>query len=241
MNMKLVVMSLFILLFGLNVMDASGQTEVKKKGGTYGGLGFFKPGINTIQFTKLNGFLPTGYPTITNQPFVGSGAGYGLFNNFVIGGEGGNIHAGTFTLGNQKVELSGDYGLFSLGYVVVNKKGLLIFPLLGIGSNTLNVFIHQKDETATFQAITGEPFQSATLHHKTSLVKLSVSGIYNVMGNKSDKGSGGMFIGLEAGYQVAYKSGDWNYENGAITGGPDFSTNGFFIQLMIGGGGVARK
>ncbi len=233
MKTKSIALSVAAAIFILGQCKLSAQVS--------GGLGFFKPGINTIQFNKLNDFLPAGYPAITNQPFVGSGAGYCLFSNFVIGGEGGNIHAGTFTKGNQKVELSGDYGLFSLGYVVLNKKGLLLFPLLGIGSNTLNVFIHQKDETASFHTITGEPFQSATLNYKTSLLKVSFSGIYNVVGSKSDNASGGLFIGLEAGYQIAYKSGDWKYENGSISDGPDISPNGFFLQLMIGGGGFGSK
>ena len=73
------------------------------------------------------------------------------------------------------------------------------------------------------------------------MLKFSVAGLYTLQGSKSAKGSAGLMIGLEAGYQMSYKNGTWKYDNGDITGGPDFSNNGFFIQLMIGGGGVMRK
>jgi hypothetical protein len=48
-------------------------------------------------------------------------------------------------------------------------------------------------------------------------------------------------LGLEAGYQMPYKQGSWTYDGGTVTGGPDFNPSGFFIQLMIGGGGVWKK
>lgn len=48
-------------------------------------------------------------------------------------------------------------------------------------------------------------------------------------------------VGLEAGYQMRYKPGTWTFDNGDIEDGPTFNNNGFFIQLLIGGGGVMRK
>jgi hypothetical protein len=225
-------LSLLILIVFAH-RESSGQAS--------GGLGFFLPGIHTIQYTKLNNSFPAGYPEITSKPFVTGGAGYGIFSNFVLGGEGGTMHAGSFTQGNQKVELTGDYGFFSLGYVVMNKKGILVYPLVSIGDNNLDVYIHQMDQTASFTTITGEPFQSATLHYKTRMLKLSVAGLYTIQGSKSEKGSAGLMVGLEAGYQMNYKAGVWDYDNGSVTGGPVFSNNGFFIQLMIGGGGVMKK
>lgn len=206
-----------------------------------GGLGFYKPGIHTIKFSSLNSSLPTGSPVLTNRPFVSAGAGYGIFSNFVIGGEGGTLHGGSFTRDNQVIDLSGSYGFFSLGYVLINKKGLLMYPLLSIGDNDLDLYFHQKDQTASFSTITGEPFQSVTLHYKTRMLKASVAGVYVLKGSKNDNGAGGLMIGLEAGYQISYKTGVWDYDNGAVTGGPDFNNNAFFIQLMIGGGGVASK
>jgi hypothetical protein len=103
------------------------------------------------------------------------------------------------------------------------------------------MYIHQKDQSTSFGNITGEPFQATALEYKTKMLKFSVAGLYTLQGNKSESGSAGLMIGLEAGYQIGYKQGVWNYDNGIVTGGPDFSNNAFFIQLMIGGGGVMRK
>ncbi len=205
-----------------------------------GGLGFFSPGIHTIQYSELNALMPAGYPQITNKPFVTSGTGYGIFSNIVIGGEGGTMHAGSFALDNQLVDLSGEFGFFSLGYVVLNRKGLVVFPTAGIGTNDLAMYIHQKDQNASFENVTGEPFQSTTLRYHSKMLKFSLTGLYPLQ-NRSDKGASGLMLGLQVGYQMSYKPGVWTYDNGSITDGPEFSHNAFFIQLMIGGGGLMQK
>jgi len=233
MKTKLLFLPGCIILLMVSYSHSFGQTT--------GGIGFFTPGIHTIQYSKLNSFLPAGYPQITNKPFITAGAGYGVFSNIVIGGEGGTMHAGSFTKDNQQVDLTGDFGFFSLGYVVLNSKGLLMYPLVSIGSNDLEIYIHQKDQTASFGTITGEPFRATALHYNTKMLKFSVAGLYTVQGGKSEKGSAGLMIGLVAGYQMSYKKGVWKYDNGSVSGGPDFSNNGFFVQLMIGGGGVMHK
>lgn len=229
---------LFILYAGIILL---GITTGRSFGQTSGGIGFFAPGIHTISYSKLGNSLPAGYPEIKSKPLVTAGLGYGIFWNIVLGGEGGTMHAGTFTEGNQQVDLTGDFGFFSLGYVVVNRNGFLLFPSLSIGSNDLMMYIHEKDHTATFGSITGEPFQATTLHYKTSMAKVSLTGVYPLQGNKPGKGSAGFMLGIQAGYQFGYKEGDWSYDAGTVTDGPDFNSNGFFIQLLIGGGGVFSK
>jgi hypothetical protein len=210
-------------------------------GQTSGGFGFYAPGIHTIDFSRLNSSMPAGFPEITNRPFVSAGKGYGIFSSIVIGGEGGGFHAGTFTKGNQVVELSGSIGYFSLGYVAVNRKGLLVFPTVSIGDNMVEMYIHEKDQKSSFQTVAGEPYQSVTLRRKTNMLKVSAAAIYVLKGNRSESGAGGLMVGLEAGYQVGYKTFDWTYDNGTAVGGPDHSNNAFFIQLMIGGGGFSKK
>ncbi len=232
MNTKFLSLSAGILLIVVTQSHSFGQAS--------GGIGFFTPGIHTIQYSKLNSSLP-GYPEITNKPFVTAGAGYGIFSNIVIGGEGGTMHAGSFSKENQQIDLTGDFGFFSLGYVMLNKKGILIFPALSAGSNDLMMYVHEKDQGASFASITGEPFQATTLHYKTKMAKVSLTGVYTFKGNKSDKGSAGFMLGFQVAYQIDYYKGSWTYDGGTVTEGPDFINNGFFIQLMIGGGGVLRR
>lgn len=233
MKTKLLFSAAAIFLLAASVSQGFSQAS--------GGIGFFTPGIHTLQFNSLNSSLPAGFPEITNKPFVSAGAGYGIFSNIVLGGEGGTMHAGSFSKDNQQIDLTGDYGFFSLGYVVMNRKGILAYPMLSIGDNDLTMYIHQKNQSGTFGAITGEPFHATTLHYKTKMLKVAVAGLYTLSGSKSGKGSAGLMVGLQAGYQMSYKKGVWTYDNGDITDGPDFNCNGFFIQLMIGGGGVMSK
>jgi len=210
-------------------------------GQSTGGVGFFTPGIHTIQFNKLNDYLPAGYPEITNKPLVTGGAGYAIISNFIIGGEGGTMHAGSFKKDNQQVDLTGDYSYFSLGYLVMKKKGYMIYPLISIGSNSIDLYVHERNQDVSFNAAVSEPFQATTFLYKTKMLKLSATGLYTLKGSRANKATGGLMVGLEAGYQLAYRTGKWTYDNGNIVNGPDFSNNGFFIQLLIGGGGVIKK
>jgi hypothetical protein len=206
-----------------------------------GGIGFFAPGLHTVRFGDLNASLPAGYPVIENQPFLTAGAGYGIISKFVIGGEGGTHHPGSFTSENLQVDLSSEYGFFSLGYVLLNRKGLLAFPLVSVGENDFAMYIHQSGQTATFPGVTSEPFQATTLRYNTKLLRFSLTGIYAIKGNVSGKGATGLMVGLTAGYQTAYKSGPWEYDNGPLTNGPDLSFNGFYVQLLLGGGGIMYR
>lgn len=206
-----------------------------------GGIGFFLPGVNTVKFTDLNTFLPQGSPEITSKPFTTAGSGYGIFYGIVIGGQGGTMHAGSFIKGNQQIDLEGEFGFFSLGYVALNKKGFILYPTVSIGDNTISMYFHQKDQTSSFQTITTEPFQAARLVYQRPMLKFSLAGNYALMGSKNDGGAAGLMIGIEAGYQMPYKEGVWTYDNGAVTDGPDFDNSGFFVSLAIGGGGVMRN
>jgi hypothetical protein len=206
-----------------------------------GGIGFFAPGIHTVNFGKLNAALPAGYPEITNKPFLTSGVGYAVFSNIMIGGEGGTMHAGTFSQGDQTVELENSFSYFSVGYMAYNKKGIMLFPAVGIGNNEMTFYIHQQGEDVSFADVVLEPFQATTLHYTDRMLKFSATGLYTLKGAKSDKGNAGLMLGLEVGYQIGYQPGKWNYDNGSINEGPDFDTRGFYFRLMIGGGGVMRK
>lgn len=228
----------FLILFtGIILLSAWSSESFSQ---SFGGVGFFKPGFQTMQFDQLNSHLPTSGPQISNRPLTTAGAGYGVMANIVIGGEGGSVHAGSFTKGDQQIDLAGGFGFFSLGYIVVNKKKVIIYPLVSIGGNDLQIYIHQKGQSSSFTNVSGEPFQATTINLITKILKFSLSGLYALQGN-SDKGAAGLMIGLEAGYQVGYKTGKWSYDNGDITGAPDFNSNAFFVQLMIGGGGIMRK
>jgi len=77
----------------------------------------------------------------------------------------------------------------------MNNKGILVYPLVSIGENNLQMYIHQKDQSSSFGTITGEPFQATTLHYKTKMLKFSVAGLYTLQGSKSEKGSAGLMIG----------------------------------------------
>ena len=219
----------------------TGSLAISLNAQSAGGIGFFLPGVHTLDYSALNQSLPAGYPALAKNPFVTAGGGYGMFYGVVIGGQGGTLHGGSYTRDNQQVDLEGEFGYFSLGYVVLNKKGFLLFPTASIGDNILRMHVHLKDQQASFGSVTGEPYQATTLVYRQPMLKFALTGTYVLMGSRDFGGSAGVMLGLEIGYQMPYKAGSWTYDNGIITDGPAFDTRGFFFSLAIGGGGVAKR
>ncbi len=243
------LISILLICFSLNSfalpIEKGGLKDsdsVKRKHGlSFGGLGFFAPGIHTIQYSKIGEFLPAAYPAITNKPFMTGGVGYGIIGNIIVGGAGGTMHAGTFIKDNRQVELTGGYGFFTLGYLLVNRKGFLIYPLVAIGGNDLQMYIHQTGQTSGFNGVVTNPYQATTIRNHEKMLRFSLSGLFAPQSFKSDGGANGLMIGFEAGYQMGYGSDPWTYDNGDIVDRIGFGNNSFFIQLLIGGGGVMKR
>ena len=76
-----IIPMLFIFLFPINYVF--GQTR------TSGGEGYFMMGVQKINIKNLNTILQQyNYPALDENYTSIGGSGYGIVNNFVIGGEG---------------------------------------------------------------------------------------------------------------------------------------------------------
>lgn len=118
--------ALFIIL-GSNVLMAQNN-------GFSGGSGHFYTGISSMNLQTVNDFMQSvQLPSFGNTCLNIGGGGFGMFNSFMIGGEGGAIVASSVSNANGEGSLGVGFGMFNIGYAIPSKSRFLMYPLIGMG------------------------------------------------------------------------------------------------------------
>ncbi len=101
----------------------SGQMLVAQGGSYFGGSGHFSMGSSVVEMNGINTFLNTKQlPGFSRNCMSVGGGGFGVINNFIIGGEGGAINPSRVANTNGYSELSTGYGAFNFGYMIQLKS-----------------------------------------------------------------------------------------------------------------------
>ena len=213
--------------------DEAPSTEPPKK---EEGAGFFSIGTQFTDLGSLNNRLAeAGYPTFTSEMLSLGGGGYGVVaNRLLLGGEGHALTTTDGTFQGRTVSVGGGYGLFTLGYLFRPTSNLRAFPLAGVGGGGLQLEIESTGDPNNFDEILNNPNRSATVGRASLLVSLG-GGIEYQFGPPGK--SGGVRLGLRAGYVISALNSDWQLDENSLSGGPDATMQGPFIRLTIGGGG----
>ncbi len=238
--MKLVlVISIGILLILSSLSLA--QEKATKSGG---GRGYCMMGWSTLDLDELNVRLKSkGYTEFSNNFFSIGGGGHGIINKLIIGGQGGTLIGGEETVnlngGTLKTSVIGGYGLFDVGYLVYSKKGLNVYPMLGMGGGGLT-FTIKEISTPSFEDLLENPKRKVELIYGGFLVNVSLGVDYLIKFAEDEKGTGGLIVGFKAGYMLAPFTHDWKMDENDVTGGPDIGFNGPYVKIMFGGGGMSQ-
>ena len=133
-----------------------------------GGMGYFLGGVG---FVYESG----------NNAIIGStgGGGHSLSNNWVLGGEGHSVFG---------PENAGGYGFLNIGYTVLNKKNILVYPLLGFGGGSLT---READSKVSVCVLLNPSVDIDYLFYTST--------------------TGGILVGLRAGYTFPVYSDTWNW------------------------------
>jgi len=165
------------------------------------------------------------------------GAGYGIFNSLIIGGEGSAILTGTETTGHTKMGLGGGYGMFDLGYILYWTKSFRLYPILGLGFGSMMINAENKSTMPSFDELLDDPNRNLEMTVESFIINLSVNvDILKIMEENQD-GSGGIIFGLRLGYLFSPYSSDWKMLETDVPGGPELNFTGPYLRLCIGGGG----
>lgn len=186
-----------------------------------GGFGYFTaglhfadlqlPGRGTARFVSVGG---SGYGTVGKRLLVG-GAGHRLFAS------GGGF-------GRDGASASGNYGLFTVGFLFRPAPQLYAYPQVGFGAGNLNVDIGE--DAQGFDESLNDPSQEASYEKRAFLFRLGGGLKYRA----GTPGGGSLLVGLEAGY--LFPAGESIDTNGNFAGGLGASTQGLFVRLTFGGG-----
>ena len=132
----------------------------------------------------------------------------------------------------------GGYGCFDIRYLVYSKKGLNVYPLLGLGGGGLSFKVAEVS-TPSFADLLENPKRNVELNYGGFLVNVSLGVDYLIKFAEDETGAGGLIIGFQAGYMLAPFTHDWKIDKNDVTGGPDIGFNGPYVKIMFGGGGMS--
>ena len=223
---------LFLLAFLASFLTGYGQYS-------RGGGGAFTIGMQTMPVDELKIFAPDMAPLSSTSLSFG-GYGYLQFNKFTFGMKGGGYVGNESRDAEYVYSFGGGFFLGEIGYKVFGTDKTSIYPVLGAG------FYGAGFSAATLGTVNIQnvdlPYQNtSSFNIQNVLFDFGVRMEQIVTFKNSEQcGKGGMMVGIEAGYQYAPPTDYWKGSCGcAVYGVPEFSFQGFYARLLIGGfGGI---
>ncbi len=222
---------LLIIFFMLMYSEANSQN---KSNGTFGGSGYFGFRLMNQDFSTLNAaFASNNLPQISDNILAFGGGGHGYINKLIIGGEGFSYELADKNNGTYTTQVRGDYGFFSLGYLVYNTKNLMLAPMLGIGAHTIVIDIND-NTIENFNQLLSNPKKGTRLKNEQFLFDLGFKADLFLTERKF------FAIGLKTGYMFAPIESEWTDVNKISIDGPSLNADGAYAQLHFTFGGFSK-
>jgi len=196
-------------------------------------------GLKNLDVGPLNERLGNRVGALNDNSIAVGGIGWGSVGpGILLGGEGAGFWQKTDgpTL---KVRLGGAYGFFDVGYMVVRSKGLRLYPMVGIGGGGMSLKLTPAGvPSPTFDEVIDNPGREA---------EMSVGGLafnfalgleyFFTRSYRARRQPRGLHVGIRAGYVLMPGKADWTLEELDVTGGPNVTLDGFYLQAVLGGWG----
>lgn len=203
--------------------------------------GYLIVGRNMFNFGRLNSYLTSGdFPTVPENYFSLGIGGHLIFDKLVIGLELqhslGRSHVSTKEFNTS---VSTKYFLVNSGYLLYSKKGLMMYPLLGLGVGKLTLKVSE-NKTQSFQDII--VFQGSSASSTRSLLlNMGFAVDYFYKFNKTKKGKNSLLLGIRAGCLISVSKWDWRVNGIRVGDGPTAGLTGPYVRITIGLGGLVDK
>lgn len=209
-----------------------------------GGAGHFFIGQSWINYDNLNRMFvdplynyatnlspvpPTEEPenTFQSPTMMVGGGGFGVINNFLIGGEGGVLLPSELSnrTYHPNASLASGYGLLKFGYMFPLNDKMVLYPTVGMGYGGSIL-------TQDFFGVEEREFTSEQVFLQAEL-NFDLFPFSDLSGLKT---------GLSVGYMFNPYSTPWTNEEGGFSRTvPAHLLNGFYFRLTTGGGGYSIK
>ncbi|MCJ7612676.1 MAG: hypothetical protein MUP19_10480 [Candidatus Aminicenantes bacterium] len=212
------------------------------------GMGYFSLGLSRVDRGDLQARLDRtglGYP-LQPRDYLALGGG-GLFcgRRLVIGGEGLALISSDRVGGGIRTSLTGGFGVFQVGYALVNTENWTIYPLLGFGGGAFTWIIQREEIPDSFEDVIWNPETGSSLLNASFLLQAALGVNHWIRLHSSDRGSSCLVVGLRIGYSYSPFGDNWEIEMHdqalELSGAPELGMTGPFVRLVIGWGGVGRN
>ncbi len=196
--------------------------------------------------------------------------GFGVFNSFILGGE-LNLNIGSpaesehidilsengsnaTNIYSTKSRLAGADALVNLGFIAVRKRGLIVYPMLGLGYGMSGLLLSSEAPTrlypdiASVVTVSDPNLQNIFIWTQTPIFDFGLGAQY-MLGASTEDRAKGFSIGLRMGYKLQPETDnirinanknpkdgrDW--KDAEI---PKVDLSGFYVKLLIGFGKVGE-
>jgi len=263
----------FNFTFGYQAVEADKYFANEQIGTKDGKPVLFNLGYNELKNRELSdGSRLNSYATYakpTNTLLTAGFQGLGAFNSILLGGE-LNYLFGSKEFGSQtdsifvqgsffrtgKSETSsrfmGGDAMLDIGFVGLRKRGLIIYPMIGIGYSAIALWLQQTDQVGRrlFPEPAGKYSASEnkqnTVFWTSNLAFDFGLGFQYMVGASTEDRAKGFSIGFRTGYKMQLPTDDINvnsdYKSSDAYSGnvslPKLGNQGFYIKLLVGFGKI---
>ena len=197
----------------------------------FGMTGYVSLGINRIETGSLNNDLEkNGYPSFSDLFGAWGGGMHAVIRNrLVIGMSYHRQMKKEKSNSGYKTSFTGSSRSLDIGCIVYSKRSLQVFPFVGVGIQTVNLSI-LKTGGDTFENILADPGRGVSIRRRGLMVDVGLQmNILNVA-----EGRKHYTLGMRAGYRFVPGDDVWKIDNSTISGGPESSITGPYINVNIG-------
>lgn len=228
-SLTLVVLSTGIMAQSTSISGGAGHFFIGQSWMNYDNLNRMFVDQLYNYATTLSPVTPIEEPenTFQSPTMMVGGGGFGVINNFLIGGEGGvllpsEIINRTY---HPNASLASGYGLLKFGYMFPLNDKMILYPTVGMGYGGSIL-------TQDFFGVEDREFTSEQVFLQAEL-NFDLFPFSDLSGLKT---------GLSVGYMFNPNSTPWANEEGGFNRTiPTHLLNGFYFRLTIGGGGYSIK
>ena len=199
-------------------------------------------GLSFLNFQTLNRSLAKGdYPALTERYLTYGVGGHVIQNKFIVGLEIHRFIEKSPSRSTKAFNTSayGKYIALNFGYLLYSKKGLMVYPLGGMGFGELRLRVTENN-IQSFQDINKYQKGSESIT-RSFIVNLAIGADYFFKFNQKKKGKNNLMIGIRAGVLLSAIKDDWSVNHIHVADGPVAGLSGPYVCVVFGLGGWMEK
>lgn len=194
-------------------------------------------GYDMFKFSRLNSYLTAGdFPAVPQSYLTVGFGGHLIFDKLVLGFElQSSLKRFRISTKEFNTSVSAKYILLNAGYLLYSKKGLMMYPIMGLGVGKLMLNVMENNIDSFGDIIVDQGSSESVTRSLLLNMGFAVDYFHNY--NKKRKGKNNLVLGLRVGCLISTVRWDWSVNGVRVGDGPTSGLTGPYIKLTIGLGG----